>query len=97
MNIPRKIREAAAKYPCLEETCTGGNCDYITRTIKPFLPEDVTITPVLSGAADPDCPDRLGEPCSVTLYTNENWSAGLAFKFKTVRRALKFMAEATSF
>ena len=88
-NIPKQIGVHADRLG-LECFGTGGNCDFIVKSLS----EDNEIMAVL-GAIGGDCPDHLNEPCHVGIKLDSQWIKSVEIKFPTTRAGMKFMASLT--
>lgn len=87
-NITTEILRAAGARPELSVYCTGGGCDYVVRNVGP------TIKPVMAVLGiedDAGSPEKLDEPATVTFYFNDNWDAGVSFRFETAEKAMDWM------
>lgn len=86
-NIAREIGKFADKLG-LECLSTGGNCDFIVKSLS----EDNEVMAVLS-AVGQDSPDTLSEPCFVGIKLDDQWMKSVEIKFKSAREAMRFMAK----
>lgn len=88
-NITREIGKFADKLG-LECLATGGNCDFIVKSLS----ENNEIMAVLY-AVGQDSPDTLAEPCYVGIKLDSQWVKSVEIKFASAREAMRFMAKLT--
>ena len=81
--IPRNIADIAEMLG-LEAFATGGGIDYVC--VKS------NTNAILIGRDDAGSPDDVKDPCSVMLYTEEDWTMGVELQFANSVQAMKFMA-----
>jgi hypothetical protein len=86
-NIPRKIGVYADKLG-LECLATGGNCDFIVKSIR----DDNEMTAVLISEFS-ECPDTLEEIGWVTIQLDSEWIKSVDIKFDSVKTAMQFMSK----
>ena len=86
-NIPKKIGVYADKLN-LECLATGGNCDFIVKSIR----DDNEMTAVLISEFS-ECPDTLEEIGWVTIKLDSEWIKSVDIKFDSVKTAMQFMSK----
>lgn len=87
-DIRAEVRRLNNSHPysaTLEETYTGGGCDYITRIISGMH--------IVVSATDDACsPESLDAPACITIYDGEDWTNGVTFDAPNCRAALATVA-----
>lgn len=86
-NIGKKIGQYADKLK-LECLATGGNCDFIVRSLR----DDNEMMAVLVSEFC-ETPDTLEEVAWVSIKLDSQWEKSLDLKFESVRKAMRFMSE----
>ena len=81
--IPRNIADIAEMLD-LDVFATGGGIDYVC------VKGNTNI--ILADRGDAGSPDDVKDPCSVMIYTEEDWTMGVELQFPTSVQALNFMA-----
>jgi len=85
-NIGKQVGEYADKLG-LECIATGGNCDFI---VKSLSKENEMIAVLVSEFSE--CPDNLNEVTWVSIKLNSSWVESVELKFESARKAMQFMA-----
>jgi hypothetical protein len=85
-NIGKQIGEYADKLG-LNCIATGGNCDFI---VKSLSEENEMIAVLVSEFSE--CPDTLNEVAWVSIKLNSSWVESVELKFESARKAMQFMA-----
>jgi hypothetical protein len=85
-NIGKQVGEYADKLG-LECIATGGNCDYIVKSLS----KDNEMIAVLASDFY-ECPDDLNEVAWVSIKLDSSWVKSVELKFESVRKAMQFMA-----
>jgi hypothetical protein len=85
-NIGKQVGEYADRLG-LECIATGGNCDYIVKSLK----DDNEMIAVLVSEFS-ECPDTLNEVAWVSIKLNSSWVESVELKFESARKAMQFMA-----
>ena len=86
-NIGKQIGEYADKLG-LDCTATGGNTDFITKS----LTASKEILAVLVDEFS-ETPDSLNDIAWVSIKLDSQWEKSLDLKFESARKAMRFMAE----
>jgi len=85
-NIGKTIGEYADKLG-LDCLATGGNCDFIVKSLS----KDNEMMAVLVSEFC-ECPDTLDEIAWVSIKLNSSWVESVELKFESARKAMQFMA-----
>lgn len=85
-NIGKQIGEYADKLG-LDCIATGGNCDFI---VKSLSKENEMMAVLVSEFCE--TPDSLDEIAWVSIKLNSSWVESVELKFESVRKAIQFMA-----
>jgi len=85
-NIGKQVGEYADKLG-LECIATGGNCDYIVKSLR----DDNEMIAVLVSEFC-ESPDTLREVAWVSIKLDSSWVKSVELKFESVRKAMQFMA-----
>jgi len=85
-NIGKQIGKYADKLG-LDCIATGGNCDFI---VKSLSEENEMIAVLVSEFSE--CPDTLNEVAWVSIKLNSSWVESVELKFESAKKAMQFMA-----
>jgi hypothetical protein len=85
-NIGKIIGEYADKLG-LDCIATGGNCDFI---VKSLSKENEMMAVLVSEFCE--CPETLNEVAWVSIKLNSSWVESVELKFESARKAMQFMA-----
>ena len=85
-NIGKQVGEYADKLG-LECIATGGNCDFI---VKSLSKENEMIAVLVSEFCE--CPDTLNENAWVSIKLDSSWVESVELKFESARKAMQFMS-----
>jgi hypothetical protein len=91
----------AAEKRGLDWIATGGGCDYIWRGIGKGEcrgNDENGVDLILALTEDlASCPDKVSEPCTVSIYINDpEWQNGTFISFPNAEAAMDFMASAAN-
>ena len=86
-NIGKTIGEYADKLG-LDCTATGGNTDFITKSLTPSNDILAVLVDEFS-----ETPDSLSDIAWVSIKLDSQWEKSLDLKFESARKAMRFMSQ----